>query len=225
MTYRAPSHRYLGAAKHAQSAKEAIKGQIIDLVDCIGHSAPLAKVRYEDGQEVLMIAPEGIRVGQLVALGSKAEIKPGNVCSLKEIPEGTAVFNIEQQPGDGGKFCRSSGVFARVVSKMGNGVLVRLPSKIEKMFNQDCRACIGMVAGAGRTEKPFLKAGTRMKAMQARNKLYPITSASAMNACSHPYGNTRSLRKSKARPASRNAPPGRKIGMIAARRTGRRKRK
>jgi len=225
LTYRSPGHRFKGRVKHAQAPKKTIKGHIVDFMHCPGHSAPLAQIRYEDGEEVLMFAPEGVKVGDFVQIGPEAKIMPGNICQLKNIPEGTAIYNIELQPGDGGKFCRASGAFGRVVSKMGNKVIVRLPSKREKTFNKECRACVGVIAGGGRTEKPFLKAGTKMKAMRARNKLYPITSAGAMNALSHPFGNTRSLRKSKARPIPRNAPPGRKIGMIAAKRTGRRKRK
>lgn len=225
LTYRAPSHRYIWHAKHPPFTDKTMKGQIIDFLDCPGHSGPLAQVRYEDGQEILLIAPEGVRVGDIVQSGPDAGIRPGNICQLKNVPEGTAIYNIELQPGDGGRFCRSSGTFARVVSKIGDKVLVKLPSKREKLFNKKCRACIGVVAGGGRTEKPFLKAGLKMKAMRARNKLYPRTSAGAMNALSHPFGNTRSSRKSKARPAPRNAPPGRKVGIIASRRTGRRKRK
>ena len=224
-TYRANSHRYKGKAVLCKLTEKPINGKIIDLINCPGHSAPLAEIIYDDGQHILVAAPEGIKVGDVVQAGAKAAIRPGNITKLKTIPEGTSVYNIELQPGDGGRICRSSGVFAKVISKIGNNVLVRLPSKREKLINGDCRACIGNIAGSGRFEKPFLKAGNRFKAMKARGKLYPITSAGKMNAVSHPFGNTRSLRKSKARPAPRNAPPGRKIGMIAARRTGRKKRK
>ena len=127
------------------------------------------------------------------------------------------------QPGDGGKFVRSSGSFAKVISRIGNKVIVRLPSRKEKEFNVECRACIGTIAGGGRKEKPILKAGNAMRAKRARNKLYPRVSPNSMSAIAHPFGNTRSLRKSKAKPISRNAPPGRKVGAVAARRTGRRK--
>jgi large subunit ribosomal protein L2 len=80
-----------------------------------------------------------------------------------------------------------------------------------------------VVAGGGRTEKPFMRAGTRFFKMKAKNKLWPKIGGSAQNAVDHPFGNKRTSRKSKARPMSRNAPPGRKVGMIAARRTGRKK--
>jgi large subunit ribosomal protein L2 len=138
---------------------------------------------------------------------------------LKNIPEGTMICNIERQPGDGGKFVRAGGTFGKVVAKTQEGVLVRLPSKKEKVFHQECRAIIGIVAGAGRTEKPFLKAGTRYFAMKAKNKLWPKMRGVAMNAVSHPYGGKRK-KKGKPTIAPRFAPPGRKVGKIAPRRTG-----
>jgi len=133
------------------------------------------------------------------------------------------IFNIESIPGDGGKFVRSSGTFAKVVSQMKDTVIVQLPSKKRKEFHPKCRASIGVVAGGGRPEKPLLKAGNSFFKMKAKNKLWPKVSGSAMNAVDHPFGNKRTSRKSKAKPISRNAPPGRKVGMVAARRTGRKK--
>ena len=114
-------------------------------------------------------------------------------------------------------------LFARVVARTPSRVIVQLPSKKQKSFNPECRASIGIVAGGGRTEKPLLKAGTRYYKMKAKNKLWPKVSGASMNAVDHPFGCTRSLRKSKSRPISKNAPPGRKVGMVGARRTGRRK--
>ena len=82
---------------------------------------------------------------------------------------------------------------------------------------------IGRLAGAGKTEKPYVKAGNKMKAMRAKNKLYPRTSGVAMNAADHPYGGTH--RRTKGRPlqSGRSTPPGRKVGSVAPKRTGRRK--
>ena len=80
------------------------------------------------------------------------------------------------------------------------------------------------MAGAGRTEKPFLKAGFKYHAMRARNKKYPKTAGVAMNAVAHPFGGSSTCSKGIASTVSRHAPPGRKVGKIAARRTGRKKR-
>ncbi len=222
--YRAPSFRYKGKATHNKFTDKIIKGIVIDIIHCQGHSAPLAEIRYENNEKILMIAPEGIKVGDSVESGGK-NINNGNILALKDLPIGTQIYNIESNPGDGGKFVRSSGTCARVIGKIGNEINVELPSKKKKMFNEKCRACIGLIAGGGRTEKPLLRAGTMFFKMKAKNKLWPKVSGSAMNAVDHPFGNARSSRKSKAKPMPRNAPPGRKVGMIAAKRTGRRKKK
>lgn len=219
-TYRSPSFRFAGKPEHGVNGQA---GTIAHLIHCPGHTAPLAHIAYDDLSHGLIVAPEGIVVGERIAVGN-TDINVGNVVPLSDIPEGSLVHNIELVPGDGGKFVRSSGTFAKVVGKKDNQVTVTLPSKKTKVFNGKCRASIGVVAGGGRTDKPFLKAGTRMHKMRTRNKLYPRASAASMNAVDHPFGNKHSSRKSKARPISRNAPPGRKVGMVAARRTGRTKR-
>lgn len=222
-SYRSPGFRFVAAAKHRALFVGDVNGKIIDIVHCPGHYAPLVKMSFDDGVDATTIAAEGIRVGEVVSCGSSVELKPGNIIPLKDIPEGTLVHNIELIPGDGGKIVRSSGTFARVSAKLKDKVLVLLPSKKQKEFAWGCRASIGIVAGGGRVDKPFLKAGTRHFKKRARNKRYPMISGCAQNAVDHPFGNKRTLRKSKARPISRNAPPGRKVGMIAARRTGRKK--
>ena len=152
------------------------------------------------------------------------EIKVGNILPLKSLPEGTSIYNIESNPGDGGKFVRASGTFARIVTKMEKGIVVELPSSKRRTFLPECRAIIGNVAGSGRIEKPFLKAGTRFYAMRAKNKYWPIVSGTSMNSVSHPFGGSSSHAKGIPTQSSRNSPPGRKVGKIAPKRTGRRKR-
>ncbi|MDP7115791.1 MAG: 50S ribosomal protein L2 [Candidatus Woesearchaeota archaeon] len=220
-TYRAPSFRYKSKAKHKPFDGKDASGEVVGLMHCPGHSAPLAQIKDIDGCEYFIIAPEGIKKGDVLKSGSKVQARVGNTVSLQHLPEGTLLYNIESEPGDGGKYCRASGTFARLVSHRKGKVIIELPSKKQKLFHSQCRATIGIVAGGGRTEKPFLKAGIRYYRMKARNKKYPIMSGAAQNAVDHPFGNKRTSRKSKARPVARNAPPGRKVGMIAARRTGR----
>ena len=220
-TYRAPSFRYKGRSK-ITNFDEATQGTVQDIFSCPGHSAPLMKIKYQDGSVDLVPAPENIMVGSEITIGSdKAVI--GNVLRLKDVPEGTLIYNIEKNPGDGGKYVKSSGTFAKVLIKTKDQVIIILPSKKQKKFNQNCRASIGIVSGGGRLEKPILKAGIKYYKMKAKNKLWPKVSAGSMNAVDHPYGNKRSSRKSNAMPVSKNAPPGRKVGMVGARRTGRRK--
>ncbi len=221
--YRALSKKYIGRVIHLKNSKENRKGEIIDLVNCPGHYAPIAKVKYDNGENNLMLAPEGIKVGDEVEAGSKVDIKPGNVIELKNIPEGTLIYNIESQPGDGGKFCRTSGVFGRLLAKSSAGITIILPSKKEKKFCPECRANIGIIAGAGRKEKPFIKAGKMYHARRARNKLYPSVSGNSMNAVDHPFGGSSSNRNKMPRQSSRHAPPGRKVGSLAPRKTGRKR--
>lgn len=214
--FRARSFAYAGTA----TVKNKNSYTVLDLIRSTGHSAPLARVAYDDDTRGLLIAAEGLFVGEKYSIGSESQIKYGNVLPLKDIPEGTPIFNIENKPGDGGKFVRSSGTAAKLVTKADSIITIKLPSKKNKTFHPDCKATIGFVSGGGRVEKPLLKAGKKHHIMKSRNKYYPIVSGSAMNAVAHPFGNKRSLRKSKAKPTSRNAPPGRKVGAIAARRTG-----
>src|SRR3989338_11476740 len=116
-TYRSPSFRYKGETQYAALAGEDIlTGTVIDLIDCAGHTAPLMKIKYANEAEALMIACEGIRVGDQVFSGSSAPVQPGSVMPLRSIPEGTLIYNIEIKPGDGGKLCKSSGTFCRVVA-------------------------------------------------------------------------------------------------------------
>ena len=218
LTYRSPGHRFKGIVKLPSN-----KGEVVELVNCPGHSAPLAYIQLSNNKVDLVIAPLGTKKADKIEIGSKAEIKSGNVLHLKDIPEGTSVYNIESQPGDGGKFVRASGAFAKVVAKTSSKIIVKLPSRKEKSFHPDCRGAIGVIAGGGRTEKPFLKAGTKYHKMRAKNKLYPSVSGTSMNAVDHPFGGTTSSHKGKPTVAPKHAPPGRKVGKLRPRRTGKQK--
>lgn len=215
--YRARSFRYAGKAKLPPINEK--NGVVVNLLHCPGHSAPLMEVEYDSGITCLMQAPKGIKIGDSIDETNNT----GSVKTLRAIPEGTPIFNIESMPGDGGKFCRTSGLSAKIVSKTDEYAIVILPSKKERKFSLTCRACIGTVAGSGRTEKPILKAGLRAHARRARNKRYPRVNASAQNAVDHPLGNKRTARKAKQKPVNRHAPPGAKVGKIAPKRTGKKK--
>jgi large subunit ribosomal protein L2 len=219
-TYTSPSFRFKGKVRHVAVPTN---GEVIDIIHCAGHTSPLIEVSYLTGEKSLAFAPEGIKVGDSIVLGQSAELKMGNVLYLKDIPEGTLIHNIELRPGDGGKLVRASGTAAKVVAKTENAVRVMLPSKKEKIFKPNCRASIGVLAGAGRLDKPFLKAGTKFKKMKARNKLYPKVCGISMNAVDHPFGGGCSHIKGRPTLSPRSAPPGRKVGKIAPRRTGRKK--
>jgi len=218
-SFRAPSFKFKGMAKVPNVVQD---GTVVDIQHCAGHSAPLAVIELIDGAVVMTVAHEGIVIGDTISIGSET-ISKGNTLRLQDIPEGTLVHNVELKPGDGGKLVRASGTSARVGPRVPTGISLILPSKRVKIFHENCRATIGIVAGGGRLEKPLLKAGNMHYKQKARNHLYPVVSGSAMNAVAHPFGNKRTARKSKNTPVSRDAPPGRKVGNIAARRTGPRK--
>lgn len=219
--YRTPKHRFKGRTRYPM--EENTKCEIKDLIKCSAHNAPLAKIIYKNNEKILVIAAEGIKVGEKIEFGPNAELKPGNIMRLKDVPEGTKIFNIESQPGDNGKFCRAAGAFAKVISKTKNKVTVQFPSKRTKDFQGNCKASIGTVAGSGITDKPVLKAGIKFKMAKAKNKLYPSVSGTSMNAVDHPFGGSKSSHKGRPTTVPKGAPRGRKVGKLRARRTGRKK--
>lgn len=224
--YRTPGHRFFGKIAYSAARPEekegCIRGQVVEFVDDPGRSAIIACVLLENGEMENILAPEGMKIGDIIEFGKSAKIGIGSIAPLGMIPEGMPVFNLEIIPGDGGKLIRASGSVGYVVShdEETNQVGVRLASKKVKIFYPDCRATIGVACGGGHLEKPFRKAGNKFYHMHARNKRYPITRGTAMNAYDHPHGG-----RSYGTPStvSRTAPPGLKVGLIAARRTGRKR--
>ena len=161
-----------------------------------------------------MLAHLGMYEGEEIEIGAGAKIKPGNVVPLGMIPEGIPIYNIEAQPGDGGKFVRSGGSSAQVVSH-GEMTTVQMPSGEYKSFNPRCRAVVGIVAGGGRREKPMLKAGKKYHALQSRAKKHIKVKGVAMNAVSHPHGGGHHRHVGRPSTVSKHAPPGRKVGRLS----------
>lgn len=227
-TYRSHSFRFAGKSSYNFYKKDSeMNGEIIDLIHSKGHSAPLIKVRWENGRDALIPSFHGAVVGGSVSINQKENVeetvKEGSAYMLKNIPDGTNIYNIEITPGDSGRLVKTGGSFGTVVTQVKNMTKIVLPSKKEKLLNNKCRAFVGNIAGAGRLEKPFLKAGNKFFQMKKKNKLYPRVSGVAMSAYDHPHGGTRSLRKGRPTQAPKNAPPGRKVGMIRPSHSGRNK--
>jgi len=216
--YRAPSHRYFGRVEYFPFIQ--ITGKVVDISHDPGRSAPVAIIRTEKGDKILHIASEGQKVGDVVVYGG--DISLGNVVDLKKIPEGTKIFGIEIAPGTGPKICRSSGSYATVLGKSGGKVKIQLSGGRIIEMPENCRATIGIPAAGGRMEKPWVTVGKQWHAMHARGKLFPRTAGVVMNPVDHPYGG-RQHRPRPSKTVSRHAPPGAKVGSIAARRVGRRK--
>lgn len=220
-TYRAKSFRRLGKISLPPPTSE-LEAVVVDVLHDPGRIAPVARVRYSDGQERLVLAPEGVKVGDRLMCGISAPVQPGNVLTLAEIPEGTLIHNIEANPGDGGRFVRAAGTYGTLVAHDIGQAIVQLPSGELRTFNPLCRATIGVVAGGGHSDKPFVKAGKRHYHMLARGKPYPHVRGVAMNVVDHPFGGGRGKHAGRPKTVARGAPPGQKVGLIAARRTGKR---
>ncbi len=200
---------------------DVVSGEVVGIEHDPARSAPVADVEFEDGDRRLVLAPEGITVGEEIQIGVSAAIEPGNTLPLAEIPEGVPVCNVEAKPGDGGKFARASGVNATLMTHDRNVAVVQLPSDEVKRLDPQCRATIGVVAGGGRTEKPVVKAGKKYHKVKSRGTVWPRVRGVAMNAVDHPFGGGGRQHPGKPKSISRNAPPGRKVGDIASKRTGR----
>lgn len=207
-TYRSPSHRHVGKVRHPRFEGE---GVVVDIFHAPGRTAPLARVAYES-QRVLMIAPDGLQKGQRVSVGTPA-VDRGNTLPLGSVPVSTLVYNIESRPGDGGKFVRSAGTTALVVSQ-GDQTVLQLPSGRFRSFDPKCRATVGVVAGAGRGDKPFVKAGKKALAYRSLSKAHLRVRGVAMNAVNHPHGGGAHQHVGGPSTVSWRAPPGRKVGRL-----------
>jgi len=194
--------------------------ECIKLHSSPGHSIPIAKFINKEGKMFETFAVNLLYVGQKINANGN---KTGDISKIGDLKNGTEVFNIEHNPKDGGKFVRTGGNSAEIMAKEGDIVKVVMPSKTIKKFSVNCRATIGKAAGDGRLDKPILKAGTKFYIMKSKSKLWPRVSAVKMNAIDHPFGSGRGKRM-KSKIAKRNASPGKKVGLIRPRRTGRKKR-
>jgi large subunit ribosomal protein L2 len=202
--------------------EKELRAQIIDFVIDPIRSAILAEIMYADATKDYVVAAEGLHLHDTIQFGANADIKLGNVLPLSSIPEGAPIFALERRPGDGGNMVRASGQYAVVLSKEEKKAFIKLPSSKVVSFDLRCRASIGNVACGGRTDKPLLKAGARFHALKAKGKRYPFVRGVAMNPLKHPFGGSQH-HAGKSKSTSRHAPPGRKVGAIASRRTGRKK--
>lgn len=225
--FRARTFRRIAPARFPMAAAPypSLKGVVREFMHESGRGTPLALVEFANGTTCCLTAPEGLALNQGIIVGQDASPNVGNVLPLGRMPEGTLVSSVELRPGDGGRLAKASGTYCIIVAHTPQGTEVRMPSGKSVYMNDQCRAMVGVVAAAGRIEKPFLKAGTVKKLMRARGRVWPTTSGQKMISASHPHGGGRHKHAGKPTTVGRNTPPGRKVGMIAARQTGRAKRK
>ena len=146
-------------------------------------TAYIALLENEAGNKSYIIAPVGLTDGDVVSAGADADIKPGNVLPISQIPVGTIIHNIELYPGKGAQLVRSAGAFAQLMAKENGTAQVRLPSGEVRIVRLDCKATIGQV---GNVEHETIKVG---KAGKTRHKgIRPTVRGSVMNPCDHPHG-------------------------------------
>ncbi len=146
-------------------------------------SSFIALVQYEDGEKRYIIAPNGLKVGDVVSAGTGSDIKPGNALPLISIPVGTFIHNIELYPGKGAQLVRSAGNMAQLMGREGSKVLIRLPSGEMRYVPSECMATVGQVGNIDHENVHIGKAG-RKRNMGVR----PHVRGSVMNPCDHPHG-------------------------------------
>ncbi len=194
MQFRASKTGKISPAKYPNfDPKDSHVAEIIDLVHERGRDVPLAKIRLDDGSISFLPAVIGSKVGSKIQFGYESGIVDGNVNSIQNIPDGTTVCNVEKQLGDGGSFIKSAGTAATVFSHGDDGI----------------------------NERPFMRAGVKWRKFRSRGKKYPIVRGVAQGAYVHPHGGGRHQHVGQSSTVARDAPPGAKVGSIAARKTGR----
>ena len=146
-------------------------------------SARIALLQYEDGEKRYIIAPLGVKVGDRIANGELAEIRPGNALYIRDIPVGTQIHNIELLPGEGGQLARAAGVSAQLLAKEGVYAQVRLPSGEVRLIHERCMATIGQVGNTDHGNIKLGKAG-RKRWLGWRPEVRGI----AMDPGGHPHG-------------------------------------
>ncbi|MBP5635621.1 MAG: 50S ribosomal protein L2 [Bacteroidales bacterium] len=181
--------------------KDECSAKVLTIEYDPNRSARIALVEYEDGVKRYIIAPNGLKVGQIVASGKGVAPEVGNCLPLSEIPVGTLVHNIELRPGQGAAMARSAGTFAQLAAREGNHAVLRLPSGETRMVLVTCRATVGTVSNPDHNLESYGKAG-RSRWLGRR----PHNRGVVMNPHDHPMGGGEG-RASGGHPRSRKGLP------------------
>ena len=166
-----------------RNKKDNMPATVVGIEYDPNRSANIALIKYEDGTLSYILAPIGLKDGDKVISGEKADIKPGNCMKLENIPVGTLVHNIELNPGQGGKLVRAAGQSAQLMAKEGRYANLRLPSGEMRLVLINCRATIGTIGNADHENVKLGKAG-KTRHLGKR----PEVRGSAMNPVDHPHG-------------------------------------
>ena len=163
--------------------KFGVKGVVERLEYDPNRTAFIALVRYEDGEEAYILAPQRLQPGDAVIADQRVDVKPGNAAPIRSIPVGTVVHNVELKPGKGGQIARSAGTYAQIVGRDGDYSQIRLGSGEIRRVHSTCIASIGAVSNPDHQNINLGKAG-RKRWMGKR----PVVRGVVMNPVDHPHG-------------------------------------
>lgn len=181
--HRGGGHKRLYRIIDFRRIKDDIPAKVAAIEYDPNRSANIALLHYADGHKAYIIAPNGLKVGDMVESGPNADIKPGNALPLRDIPVGSLIHNIELRPGKGGQLVRSAGAVAQLMAKEGSYAHVRLPSGEVRLVHLSCRATVGQVGNLDHENVTVGKAG-RSRWLGKR----PHVRGSVMNPVDHPHG-------------------------------------
>ena len=199
--YRGGGHKRMYRIIDFRRNKDNCPATVLTIEYDPNRSARIALVQYEDGEKRYIIAPKGLKVGQVIASGSGVAPELGNTLPLSEIPVGTLVHNIELRPGQGAAMARSAGTFAQLAAREGKHAVLRLPSGETRMVLVTCRATIGEVSNSDHNLESHGKAGRRRWL-----GIRPHNRGVVMNPVDHPMGGGEG-RASGGHPRSRKGLP------------------
>jgi large subunit ribosomal protein L2 len=163
--------------------KDGIPAKIAAIEYDPNRSARIALLNYRDGEKRYILAPVGVKIGDVIESGPKADIKTGNALPIANIPLGTVLHNIELRPGEGGKLVRSAGGSAQLMAKEGEYAQIRMPSGEVRKILIVCRATIGQLGNVDHENEVVGKAGRKR-----HRGIRPSVRGIAMNPVDHPHG-------------------------------------
>ena len=181
--HRGGGHKRLYRIIDFKRTKDGIPARVATIEYDPNRSARIALLNYADGEKRYILAPNGLKVGDVVESGAEADIKPGNALPLKNIPLGTIIHAVELKIGKGAQLVRSAGTSAQLMAKEGDYALLRMPSGEIRRVHVNCRATIGEVGNLEHENITISKAG-RSRWLGRR----PETRGIAMNPNDHPHG-------------------------------------
>ncbi|GIY22951.1 60S ribosomal protein L8 [Caerostris extrusa] len=219
---------------HTKHRKGAPKLRAVDFAERHGYIKGIVVVHHwpmlclgihtdTNKKESFLLLLKACTLDNLSIVERRLFLQVGNVLPVGSMPEGTIICNLEEKSGDRGRLARGSGNYATVISHNPDSkkTRVKLPSGSKKVLPSSNRAMVGIVAGGGRIDKPILKAGRAYHKYKAKRNSWPKVRGVAMNPVEHPHGGGNHQHIGKASTVRRDASAGRKVGLIAARRTGR----